>query len=199
MMSCCSAKTQRRRLKAAARCRSASAFRRSILAEADMPSDQVRSIARTRRTLCRRPCRQQQLGDLRQTHRRRQAAARERPASCADGSGYLVSVASFDADMRVSGVTFPGVPGIVLGHNESSHGERPMSGRMFRTSMSKPSTKKANTRRPTGWQSRECSQRRRSMSARIRSSPTTEPLTFDVTETRATGRSFLRKAEKNTP
>ena len=130
-----------------------------------------------------RTLRQATTGSSRASERPTESRSRERPAPAADRSGHLVpDRADFDRRCHVGGVTFPGVPGSCSATTKTSRGARPMSGRMFRTSISRHSTAEANTRRrPVARPGRPHETIKVRIELRLAGD---RDVTFDVTETR---------------
>ena len=102
-------------------------------------------------------------------------------AATAPGIWYLAHLST--PDMRVSGVTFPGVPGIILGHNENIVWGATNVGPDVQDLYVETFNEKGEYKTPTGWQAPVT----RKETINVRSnplSPATEPVTIDVVETR---------------
>ena len=102
-------------------------------------------------------------------------------APTAPGIWYLAHLST--PDMRVSGVTFPGVPGIILGHNENIAWGATNVGPDVQDLYLETFNDKGEYKTPTGW---EPALTRREI-IKVRSNPLkpdTETVTLDVTETR---------------
>ncbi len=102
-------------------------------------------------------------------------------APTAPGIWYLSHLST--PTMRVSGVTFPGVPGIVLGHNEFFAWGATNVGPDVQDLYYETFNEQGDYKTPTGWQKPGI----RHEIINVRSNPLkpeTTPVTFDVTETR---------------
>lgn len=102
-------------------------------------------------------------------------------APSAPGTWYLTHLST--PQMRVSGVTFPGVPGIVLGHNESIAWGATNVGPDVQDLYSETFNEKGEAKTPTGWEPAKI----RKEQIQVRSDltkPGSSPVEFDVTETR---------------
>jgi penicillin amidase len=102
-------------------------------------------------------------------------------AASTPGIWYLTHLST--PDMRVSGVTFPGVPGIVLGHNESIAWGATNVGPDVQDLYLETFNDKGEVKTPTGWEAA----RVRKEQIRVRTSfgsTETKAVDFDVTETR---------------
>ena len=102
-------------------------------------------------------------------------------AASAPGIWYLAHLST--PDMRVSGVTFPGVPGIILGHNADIAWGATNVGPDVQDLYVETFNDKGEYKTATGWQSPVI----RKETINVRSSalkPDTEPITIDVIETR---------------
>lgn len=99
----------------------------------------------------------------------------------APGIWYLTHLST--PDMRVSGVTFPGVPGIVLGHNENIAWGATNVGPDVQDLYKETFNEKGEYKTPTGWE--KIVIRREEIKVRPNPlSPVTETQTLDVEETR---------------
>ena len=99
----------------------------------------------------------------------------------APGIWYLAHLST--PDMRVSGVTFPGVPGIILGHNENIAWGATNVGPDVQDLYIETFNEKGEYKTPTGWRAPVV----RKETINVRSnplSPATEPVAVDVIETR---------------
>lgn len=99
----------------------------------------------------------------------------------APGIWYLTHLSS--PGTRVSGVTFPGVPGIVLGHNQNIAWGATNVGPDVQDLYIETFNEKGEYKTPTGWER----PRTRTESINVRSNllkPGTEPVAFEVIETR---------------
>ncbi len=102
-------------------------------------------------------------------------------AATAPGIWYLAHLST--PDMRVSGVTFPGVPGIILGHNENIAWGATNVGPDVQDLYLETFNQKGEYKTPTGWQASVI--RRETINVRTNPlSPATEPVAIDVVETR---------------
>lgn len=102
-------------------------------------------------------------------------------APSAPGIWYLTHLST--TDMRVSGVTFPGVPGIVLGHNEYIAWGATNVGPDVQDLYAESFNDKGEVKTPTGWEPATVRHEQISVRKNLISSETA-PVTFDVTETR---------------
>jgi len=101
-------------------------------------------------------------------------------APAAPGIWYLAHLSS--QDMRVSGVTFPGVPGIILGHNQFIAWGATNVGPDVQDVYLEKFNDKNEYRSPTGW--KKATVRKEVINVRANPlKPETEPVTFEVTET----------------
>ena len=99
----------------------------------------------------------------------------------APGIWYLTHLST--PDMRVSGVTFPGVPGIVLGHNENIAWGATNVGPDVQDLYRETFNDKGEYKTPTGWE--KIVIRKEEIKVRANPlSPVTETQTLDVEETR---------------
>ena len=102
-------------------------------------------------------------------------------APTAPGIWYLTHLSS--PTIRVSGVTFPGVPGIVLGHNESIAWGATNVGPDVQDLYLETFNEQGEYKTPTGWQ--KPSIRREEIKVRTNPlKPETQSVTLDVVETR---------------
>ncbi len=102
-------------------------------------------------------------------------------AATAPGIWYLAHLSTWD--MRVSGVTFPGVPGIILGHNENIAWGATNVGPDVQDLYVETFNDKGEYKTPTGWTASVV--RRETINVRINPlSPVTTPVMIDVIETR---------------
>ncbi|MEO5858531.1 MAG: penicillin acylase family protein [Pyrinomonadaceae bacterium] len=102
-------------------------------------------------------------------------------APTAPGIWYLSHLES--PTMRVAGVTFPGVPGVVLGHNEDIAWGATNVGPDVQDVYFETFDASGRVKTPTGWEAAKT----RKETINVRKSPlnpATEPVTLDVTETR---------------
>ncbi|MEO7673941.1 MAG: penicillin acylase family protein [Pyrinomonadaceae bacterium] len=102
-------------------------------------------------------------------------------AAAAPGIWYLAHLST--PDMRVSGVTFPGVPGIILGHNENIAWGATNVGPDVQDVYVETFNDKGEYKTASGWQAPIT----RKETINVRSnplSPVTEAVTIDVIETR---------------
>lgn len=102
-------------------------------------------------------------------------------AATAPGIWYLAHLST--PSMRVAGVTFPGVPGIVLGHNEHFAWGATNVGPDVQDLYLETFNAEGKYKTPAGWESPVI----RKEEIKVRSNPlnpTTETVTLDVTETR---------------
>ena len=102
-------------------------------------------------------------------------------APTAPGIWYLTHLST--PTMRVSGVTFPGVPGIILGHNENIAWGATNVGPDVQDLYAETFNDRGEYKTPTGWQAAVV--RRETINVRSNPlKPATEPVTFDVIVTR---------------
>jgi penicillin G amidase len=102
-------------------------------------------------------------------------------AATAPGIWYLAHLST--PDMRVSGVTFPGVPGIILGHNADIAWGATNVGPDVQDLYIETFNEKGEYKTPTGWQAGTI--RKETINVRANPlKPDTEPVTIDVIETR---------------
>lgn len=102
-------------------------------------------------------------------------------APTAPGIWYLAHLST--PTMRVSGATFPGVPGIILGHNENIAWGATNVGPDVQDLYVETFNDKGEYKTPTGWE--PAVTRRESIKVRTNPlKPDTESVAFDVTETR---------------
>jgi len=102
-------------------------------------------------------------------------------APSAPGIWYLTHLSA--PGMRVSGVTFPGVPGIVLGHNEFIAWGATNVGPDVQDLYSETFNEKGEVKTPSGWASAKI--RKEQIRVRINLTKSdAAPVEFDVTETR---------------
>ena len=102
-------------------------------------------------------------------------------AATAPGIWYLAHLST--PDMRVSGVTFPGVPGIILGHNDNIAWGATNVGPDVQDLYIETFNEKGEYKTPTGWQAGII--RKETINVRANPlKPDTEPVTIDVIETR---------------
>lgn len=102
-------------------------------------------------------------------------------APTAPGIWYLAHLSS--PSLRVSGVTFPGVPGIVLGHNEYIAWGATNVGPDVQDLYVETFNEKGEVKTPAGWEMPKV----RKEEIKVRGNlmkPDTAPISFDVTETR---------------
>ncbi len=102
-------------------------------------------------------------------------------APTAPGIWYLTHLSS--PDLRVSGVTFPGVPGIVLGHNENIAWGATNVGPDVQDLYLETFNDKGEVKTPSGWEASKL----RKEQIKVRSNPLktdTTVVTLDVIETR---------------
>ncbi|MEQ1765287.1 MAG: penicillin acylase family protein [Pyrinomonadaceae bacterium] len=102
-------------------------------------------------------------------------------APTAPGIWYLSHLES--PTMRVAGVTFPGVPGVVLGHNEHIAWGATNVGPDVQDLYIETFDASGKVKTPTGWEAAKV----RTETINVRKSllaPATEPVTLEVTETR---------------
>lgn len=99
----------------------------------------------------------------------------------APGIWYLTHLST--PDMRVSGVTFPGVPGIILGHNENIAWGATNVGPDVQDLYIETFNEKGEYKTPSGWE--PATVRKEAIKVRTNPlKPDTEVVTLDVTETR---------------
>lgn len=102
-------------------------------------------------------------------------------AATAPGIWYLAHLST--PNMRVSGVTFPGVPGIILGHNENIAWGATNVGPDVQDLYVETFNGKGEYKTPTGWQAGTI--RKETINVRANPlKPDTEPVSIDVIETR---------------
>ena len=102
-------------------------------------------------------------------------------APTAPGIWYLTHLAT--PDMRVSGVTFPGVPGVILGHNENIAWGATNVGPDVQDLYIETFNAEGQYKTPTGWELP--SLRKETIKVRVNPLKTaTEAVEFDVVETR---------------
>lgn len=101
-------------------------------------------------------------------------------AATAPGIWYLAHLST--PDMRVSGVTFPGVPGIILGHNANIAWGATNVGPDVQDLYVETFNEKGEYKTPSGWQAAVV--RKETINVRTNPlKPDTEPVTIEVIET----------------